>query len=313
MPAPDARRELCYSGGMHNLKRLCVGTNFSPEADHGLGAAAALARATGAHLDLVHVVHRPPLYERVLLKEQGLVKELEVQALKHLRAIGAGPLFAGLSIECHARHGAPFAELIAFAREQRCDLLVVGARKRSGLTDLLLGSTAERVLRKASVPVLLAKAALADAPRCILAPTDFSSAAQPALLEAIALARHWRARLVLLHVIEPIVQAYSWATDLAGGEIFIIEPAELQPEWDALAKELPLDGVQWEQRTIKGDVATTVAALARELPADLVVLGTHGRTGIAHALLGSVAEAAARAVDGCVLAVRTGTEPFALP
>lgn len=298
---------------MRNLKKLCVGTNFSDEAEHGVQAAVALARATGAHIDLVHVVHRPPLYERVLLREQGLIAELERQATERLRAMTATPAFAGLSVAHHARHGAPFAELIAVAREQGSDLVVVGARKRTGITDLLLGSTAERVLRKAGSPVLIAKTGLADPPRCLLAPTDFSAAAQPALEEAIALARRWQARLVLLHVIEPIVQAYAWATDLAGGEIFVIEPDELQPEWDALTKALPLDGVQWEQRTIKGDVATTVAALARELPADLVVLGTHGRTGIAHALLGSVAEAVARSVDGCVLAVRTGSEPFALP
>jgi nucleotide-binding universal stress UspA family protein len=60
-------------------------------------------------------------------------------------------------------------------------------------------------------------------------------------------------------------------------------------------------------------VATTVAAAAQELQADLVVVGTHGRTGLAHALLGSVAEGVARVVERSVLAVRTGTEPFAVP
>ncbi len=297
---------------MRNLQRLCVGTNFSPEADLAVQSAATLARATGAHIDLIHVVHRPALYERVLHRQRATDEELRTRALEHLRQ-STGAALAGCDVSYHVRIGAPFAELIAACRELGDGLLVVGARKRSGLSDLLLGSTAERVLRKASVPVLLARRALAPQPACILAPTDFSEASRPALEEAIALARRWGARLVLLHVIEPIVQSYAWATDLAGGEIYVIEPDELQPEWDALIKSLDLTGVSWEQQTIKGEVSSTVAAAAQSLHADLIVMGTHGRTGLTHALLGSVAEGVARAADTCVLTVRTGSITFTLP
>src|SRR5512143_2448850 len=288
---------------MRTLERIGVGTNFSPQSDVALGVAVALARATRARIDLVHVVHRPPLYERMVLSEQKLVADLAQKAASHLQQLASSPAFAGVPIAVHTRTGTPYNELLAVAREQRHDLIVVGARQRGGLSDLLLGSTAERVLRKAPTPILLAKAPLAEPPACVLAPTDFSEASRPALEEAIALARRWQARLVLLHVIEPIVQAYAWATDLAGGEIYVIEPEELQPEWDALLARLDLQGVQYEQQTIKGEVSTTVAATVQALKADLVVLGTHGRTGLAHALLGSVAEGVARAVERSVLAV----------
>jgi nucleotide-binding universal stress UspA family protein len=298
---------------MDNLKRIGVGTNFSPEADLAVRSAASLARETGAHLDLVHVVHRPALYERVLHRQHLSDEELQAGATEHLRQLAGGTTLAGLDVSHHVRIGTPYEELLAACRELGDGLLVVGARKRSGLTDLLVGSTAERVLRKADVPVLLARRALAEKPACLLAPTDFSDASRPALIEAIALARRWGARLVLLHVIEPIVQAYAWATDLAGGEIYVIEPAQLQPEWDALIASLPLDGVTWEQRTIKGEVSTTVAAAAQSLGADLLVLSTHGRTGLTHALLGSVAEGVARTADTCLLTVRTGSSTFALP
>jgi universal stress protein E len=298
---------------MQKLQRLCVGTNFSPEADLAVQSAATLARTTGAQLDLVHVVHRPALYERVLHRHPTSDEELVARAGEHLRQVTTGPQFAGITLGHHVRIGTPFAELIAGCRELGGGLLVVGARKRSSLTDLLLGSTAERVLRKADVPVLLARLGLPAQPSCILAPTDFSEASRTALDEAIALARRWGARLVLLHVIEPIVQSYAWATDLAGGEVYIIEPAELQPEWDALIARFDFADVRWEQQTIKGEVSTTVVAAAESLKADLIVMGTHGRTGLTHALLGSVAEGVARSAHTSVLTVRTGSLTFALP
>ena len=309
----EAAGRLCYTHRMQKLQRVCVGTNFSPEADLAVQSAVTLARATGAPLDLVHVVHRPALYERVLLRQSTTDDELVARAGAHLRQVASGPAFAGLTVGHHVRIGAPFAELLAGCSELGGSVLVVGARKRSSLSDLLLGSTAERVLRKADVPVLLARQALAAQPRCILAPTDFSDASHAALGEAIALARRWQARLVLLHVIEPIVQSYAWATDLAGGEVYVIEPAELQPEWDALIARLDLTGVGWEQQTIKGEVSTTVIGAAESLGADLIVMGTHGRTGLTHALLGSVAEGVARSAHCSVLTVRAGSLTFALP
>jgi nucleotide-binding universal stress UspA family protein len=117
---------------------------------------------------------------------------------------------------------------------------------------------------------------------------------------------------VLLHVIEPIVQSYAWPPP-AGGEVYVIEPAELQPEWDALVASLELGDVTWEPQTIKGEVSTTIAGAARALDADVIVMSTHGRTGLTHALLGSVAEGVARTADTSVLTVRTGSITFALP
>jgi nucleotide-binding universal stress UspA family protein len=191
---------------MQNLKRVCVGSNFSPESELAVQSAVRLARATGASVDFVHIVHRPALYERVLHRHPLSDDELSNRALAHLRETTAA-LAAGIDTRHHVRVGTPFAELIAACRELNSDLLVVGVRKRAALTDLLIGSTAERVLRKASVPVLLARRALPDKPKSILAPTDFSEGSRPALLEAIALARRWGARLSILHVIEPIVQS----------------------------------------------------------------------------------------------------------
>jgi nucleotide-binding universal stress UspA family protein len=95
--------------------------------------------------------------------------------------------------------------------------------------------------------------------------------------------------------------------------MYVFEPADLEPEWKALIDSLPLDGVTWEQQTIKGEVSTAITGAATSLSSDLIVMGTHGRTGLAHALLGSVAEGVARAADTSVLTVRTGSATFELP
>ena len=87
---------------------------------------------------------------------------------------------------------------------------------------MLLGSTAERVLRKAPVPVLVAKSLLPEKPRLILAPTDFSAAGRPAVEEAVALARRWGAELVFVHALEPIAEAYVWPVEPGPVPMYVI-------------------------------------------------------------------------------------------
>src|SRR4029450_4489155 len=99
-------------------------------------SACALARTTGAQIDIVHVVHRPHLYERVLQRHPARDEELVAKATEHLRQSTAGPGFTGVQIRHHVRLGAPFAELIAGCTELGDGLLVIGARKRSSLSDL---------------------------------------------------------------------------------------------------------------------------------------------------------------------------------
>jgi nucleotide-binding universal stress UspA family protein len=237
------------------------------------------------------------------------VDALVERAHEKLRQLAAAADLAGLSIERHVRVGVPYHELLDCCRELDGDLLVVGTRARTGLDHLLLGSTAERVLRKARIPVLVAKRPLTAPPSTIAVPTDFSDASRPAVAEAVALARRWGAELSLLHVIEPVAHIYGWAGELAGSEIYFVEPEEIEPEWKAFVAELDLEGVRWEKRTTKGDV---VAAIAKST-ADLIVMGTHGRSALPHALLGSVAEGVVRNADACVLTVRPDAFTFTLP
>jgi len=123
----------------------------------------------------------------------------------------------------------------------------------------------------------------------ILFPTDFSHTGDAALIMATALARDAGATLVIVHVEEPPV-AYG------GGEMYYGMPEPALEEIERMLKEVrpPDPEVKFEHRLISGDPPTAICRLAEEIDADLIVMGTHGRTGLSRLLMGSVAEAVVR-------------------
>jgi len=298
------------------LRRICVATNFNPESDAAVATASSLARTYEAHIDLVTVVEPPPLYAKVLSPIQSRITDIDAvveRVRQRLVEVGQQPPLEHLPVVAQVRIGSPFAEIIAHARERHDELVVVGAKSRTGLEGFLLGHTAERVLRKSPVPVLVAKKPLRATPTVIVAPVDFSAAGMPAIGQAVDLARQWGAKLVLVHAIEPAAEVYGWGAELAGGDVYLVEPEALDPEWQTLLAKLDLANVRWEQRTRRGYAVQTLCDVAREEDADLVVMGTHGRSALPHALLGSVAEGVTRNVACNVLTVRPDAFTFHLP
>jgi nucleotide-binding universal stress UspA family protein len=123
----------------------------------------------------------------------------------------------------------------------------------------------------------------------ILFPTDFSTLSDAALKHATVLARDMGAKLLIVHVEEPPA-AYGT------GEMYYGIP---DPDVPALRNMLeavvpPDRTVLYEHRMITGDPADEIVALAEQEKADLIVMGTHGRTGLGRLLMGSVAEAVVR-------------------
>jgi nucleotide-binding universal stress UspA family protein len=123
----------------------------------------------------------------------------------------------------------------------------------------------------------------------ILFPTDFSHTGDAALAMATALARDTGATLIIVHVEEPPI-AYG------GGEMYYGMPEPALEEIERMLREVkPQDPeVKFEHRLISGDPSTAICRLAEEINADLIVMGTHGRTGLSRLLMGSVAEAVVR-------------------
>ncbi len=135
--------------------------------------------------------------------------------------------------------------------------------------------------------------------RTICHPTDFSEQSGYALRLAGALARDYGARLVLLHVALPPMPVY-------GGEVLVaVPPSSHDEERQHLDRlEVP-DGVPTERRLVEGAPVEEILRVASEVSADLIVMGTHGRTGLARLLMGSVAEQVVRKARCPVLTVKT--------
>jgi len=139
--------------------------------------------------------------------------------------------------------------------------------------------------------------------KTILFPTDFSTASDAALPHAEALARQADARLLIVHV-EEAPLAYG------GGELYYGLP---EPDSDRIRKMLddvrPADpALPFDHRLTMGDPASEIVRMAADESAEMIVLGTHGRTGMTRLLMGSVAEAVVRRAPCPVLVYREAAQ-----
>jgi universal stress protein A len=140
----------------------------------------------------------------------------------------------------------------------------------------------------------------------ILVPTDFSEISQTALEYAVPIAKQFGARITMLHVIEPL--PYSVMTYVPMGEGFPIE--RIEEELNALAKRMIEPELLKEVLVRVGPAFEEITNVARDCEADLIVITTHGCTGIRHVVMGSTAERAVRHAPCPVLVVRKREHEF---
>jgi nucleotide-binding universal stress UspA family protein len=295
------------------IESILVPLDFSPASMQALDYASWLATEFRAPIYLVHV-HPPdeaspvPGAGHLLLQSveaiEGLNEELEGIHRKHV------PTFC--PDDWHIRGGRPYQAIIGLAREIGTDLIVLSTRGYSGLKHLLLGSTAERVVRLAPCPVLVARkrkqkskaASKTLAIRTILVPVDFSECSLAGVKYAAFLAKTFHATLRLFHAIYPYAD-YVIA-DRVGGRLSSVVEAEQEAarqEMDALKQMDFLRGLSIETEIRSGHAIDEICGAASQPDVDLIVTSTHGRTGFKHALIGSVAEHVVRYAACAVMVV----------
>lgn len=275
---------------MAELSRIIVGHDLRAGGETALRSAAVLARRCSADLRLVYVIEPQHTYERIShpLTSPYTLEEIAQKSGAKLQALAASPELAHLQVEYEVRTGKPFVELI-IARAWQADLIVGGPASQGAH---FLGSTSERVVRKAMVPVIVAKKALSGNAKTLLVPTDFSDCARQAAQEALVLAESFHGRIIFLHVVDVYPLYTMGCADEFGVSVPLPPPSPdvIEREWQGFLSHLPIEKVEWEKYTEEGESATAILQKAEEKQADLIVMGTHGRTGLEYMLLGSVAE-----------------------
>jgi nucleotide-binding universal stress UspA family protein len=294
------------------IEKILVPLDFSPASVEALDYAVSVAKQFHAAIHLVHVyppdeASSAPGAGHLLLQSAEAIERLNEELTgihrKHV------PTFCPEN--CHIRPGRPHEQIINLAREINADLIALSTRGHSGLKHLLLGSTAERVVRNAPCPVLVVrkrkgekKRATQLAIRTILVPTDFSQCSLAGTEYAAFLARKVNATLRLFHAMYPYTN-YVFV-DRAGVRMSGLAEAmeeTARQEMDALKQMDFLRDLPVRTEIRPGFAVDEICAAAGDPEVDLIVTSTHGLTGLKHALIGSVAEHVVRYAGRPVLVV----------
>jgi len=297
---------------MFSLQRVLVPTDFSPCADQALVHAAFLARAHDAALTLAHIIPVAPGYPMAGVKEE--VTENAGEIRNRLYDLAKEHDLDDLDIDLRVERGTDGvgAGVLAVADEVNADLITLGTHGRQGVRRLFVGSEAEEVIRGSDRPVLAVRQQdPAVEPASIgrlLVPVDLSEHSSRALDHAVELARHYHADLHLLHVVQPgpnydLPGVYQGAlppqTDIVDA---LTENAHT--ELDDLIDRAALPAERLYKDIRHGNPPAEILDAAGEEDVDMIVLASHGRSGLERFLMGSVAEKVIRAAPVPVFVVK---------
>jgi nucleotide-binding universal stress UspA family protein len=293
------------------FKSILVPLDGSALAETALPFATMLARGSGAQLVLTRaaLAHTPPGGDPI-----GDQVAANAEAEAYLTAVAERIRPSAPSLQTATTYG-PAAEMILAERRVRgSDLIVMATHGRGGLGRLLYGSVADEVLRSSPVAVLLVPANLSnmlpsDRPARLLVALDGSERSAEILAPAATVAKALGAKLSLLQSVK-LQRSPNDATSLRD-TLLLIEPTEAPDRRDGaeghlerLAIDLRAEGLPVEVHAVTGEAAEVILSEANGQGADLIAMATHGRTGLARLVMGSVTSAVLKTARRPILVYR---------
>jgi nucleotide-binding universal stress UspA family protein len=294
------------------IRTILVTIDLSEESYRALEFALPLAKHFDAAVHVVHAYEGAHQFSSVatspvLWSDVEIARRLAEQVQ---RRSGARPR----TEDCHVRTGKPFQEIIATAQELKADLIIIATHGHSGFRHLTLGSTTEKIIRHAPCPVLVVREATRGPIKTaaegivlekILVPVDFSECANEGAKYASVFATRVGADLLLMHVVHPPDYMAVEGTMADPDWPQFVETARLDAEdkLDEIVNFLPLVGISAETQVAVGAPVNVLTEATAQPDVDMVIISTHGYTGLRHALLGSTAEQLVRLAHCPVLVV----------
>lgn len=278
--------ELSPIGRFETIVLATDGSEYStaPEA-----AALEMARQCGARLLVTRVVLTNPEYEALV---PDRVQKAEAEAQKQIERVAEDARTAGVHAETLLRQGSdPYHEVVRVANDRHADVIVIGRRTRSDLARMMVGDSTAKVIGLASCSVLVVPRDTKMPEKGVLVATDGSRLGDAAAYSAVRLVGRCGLPLTVISVV---------AEDSTAEE-----RAEAQAALDRVQREASGDRVEVEAMLQEGARPDTViVTTAKRRTADMIVVGSHGRTGLSRLMMGSVSERVIGSADCPVLVVK---------
>jgi nucleotide-binding universal stress UspA family protein len=294
---------------MMRIQRILYATDLSSVSEPAWREAKQLGRLFNAEILLVHVVpfvvlptegyFPPQLYDELVKSAR---REAESGSDRLLGSVAA----SGLKVRIRLEDGAPAQRILEVANEERADVIIVGTHGRTGLQRAILGSVADRLVRQAPCPVVTVPPTLGDKPRGkirrICYATDFSPSARAAWPWVVAIASAADAEVDLVHVtFSPVPDRHLSGEEM--GRIAHMLHEQGRAEAQRFLEQSPFPGGRISVRLSHGDPGEQIVHQAQAQSADLIVMGTHGWSGVVRWMLGSVAHHVIQAAPCPVLTI----------
>lgn len=264
------------------MKSILVAVDLSQDSAHLFARAAQLAGQHQAGVTLLHVIEEPPQGQEAV---QHAIRQHALARLEEFAAGAGFPDAPALRVES----GVPHLCITQAARDGAADVLLIGPGRATSVVERMFGSTADRVVRTATVPILVVRNAADQPYRHAGVAIDFSPLSQQALDAARTLAP--QARRTLVHVCEIPLQFEQamLRVGTSAAEIQRYRQARLADNERRLSEFAGQNGPAEDVSVLEGSPADLLAELAASGRIELLAIGSQGRNIVAQALLGSVA------------------------
>jgi len=286
--------------------RILVAVDFSPSAAAALKQAVWLARRTGAQIVLANAIPDQSKsaywgpHERKT-NQQVLCQTSETAMRRMIVDMNA----MDLDVKFETFIGEPFLEITRAVQEGGYSLVLAGTRGLGKWEQFFIGSTAKRLIRKCPSSVWISKAKHMVPPKVILAATDFSEVSLKAVQEGLWVAEQSKAEFHLLHIVDSNDVPEDVISNIPKGSSLRQEiNEEATRRLEEFMDSLAVDRTQIQVHLSWGTPWQEIRRISRHQAADVIVIGTVGRSGIKGLLLGNTAEKVLDTCDCSILTVK---------